>query len=754
MVNSSVRYGLVKRQYVIDDSVSNSFNNALVTEDTGLTIKHNAILCIDSDGYFIVTSEQTQISIPDTETWYWVKIYHSYSSKESGLFSIDTSGNLVGDSEASLLEILRGQPNFPSKVKFLNASLNTNEYTVLEVIDSQNAILDGSFSNESDLELSVVGTFTPGAVPITSEKNIFQYDSYTIELIEETSENEQPTKIDGKEFFIARVGIFSGSVLIQDKRTEFFELLPSFDIKNVEKQSNPCIGVESIKYSHTYSDRSYNQIIVSWGFKSTNWTVSTNLNIITLNGGQGGKFKTTNDFTDGDFNGWRLYTKDGSYSTILVSTRTGSQINLTLDILDVDKFSDDGGDTFVMNEIIITPNAEEIEIVFESAEELIDSSGSSSNSSTIENGLPDKAFVFPINTSYGLCPVLAYNEDYSYYRVKYRYKHIDNYSESFKTIPDDLYGYFTESAYDFNGNILNIVVTNLYAQNISAGYIKTQSSGIIELKISSRALKIVLDNLDLGDLNGVEVYPITSTTPSLINLVVGSNKKWIRFTTNSTDSVISKGSSLTLTKDIYINLDELRADGTATVNGNVFTLQFLRLFTFNGFTIKIVQDYNETGPTYTLLKEITWNENEFTKHSEMGLVYDFIYNGESWKYRSDNDILDIQQSTYNFVEEADVDTSVATYQPFRVWYDPLSNRVWMKGALQRTDIKVGTATWGTIAEEYRPTQTVTFLVTAIDGASAREHRHITIASTGVLSLLAASDANEILFFDGLSYYLD
>ena len=82
MVNSSVRYGLVKRQYVIDDSVSNSFNNALVTEDTGLTIKHNAILCIDSDGYFIVTSEQTQISIPDTETWYWVKIYHSYSSKE------------------------------------------------------------------------------------------------------------------------------------------------------------------------------------------------------------------------------------------------------------------------------------------------------------------------------------------------------------------------------------------------------------------------------------------------------------------------------------------------------------------------------------------------------------------------------------------------------------------------------------------------------------------------------------------------
>lgn len=757
LINTTSKFGIVDNEFFANGDVNNEFTNALVSEDTGLTIKHNAIFAIDANGDFIVSDANTQIEVTP-ETWYWVKIAYTTSSKEKGLFTIDVNGNLVGNSDAELLSILRGQPNFPSKIKFLNSVSNLNEYTVLEVIDDQNAILDGSFSAESDLELSVIGTFTPSAVPLESEKNIFQYDSCTLTLVAETVDNTPPTKVDGEEFFIARVGSFSGAMIIQDKRTEVFKPKSVFDAQNLELRENPLMGVESIKHDHAYTTKQNNLVYLSWCFRSTNWTVNTNLNIVTLNGGNGGKYKDTNSFTDGDFDGWRLYTKDGSFIKIVTSVKTGSQINLYVDRLDIDKFSDDGGDTFTTDEIVITPDAEEIEISFVSSEEEVDASISTSDSQALNTTeLPDTKFVFPINTPYAVCPVLAFNETYSFYTVKYRYKKTDNYSESYFTIPNDTYGYYTESAFDSDGKILNIVVSNSYSDNVTAGYIYPYSDGIVRLKINGSAYKILIDGLVTGDLNGVESIPITTTTVSLIDLVVGQNKKHVRFVASSLETVLLtsfKSSILTLNKDIYINLNKTRVDNTECINGNKFLLQFLRLFDFNGFTVKIVTDYNPTGPTYTLLKEISFQENELIRNSVQGLTYEFQYTGAYWRYVAINDIFSATLSTDNFTEDADVDITVSGYQPFRVWYNPLTNMVQFKGSLQKSNLEIATAQWGVITENFWPSETIKLAASCIDGSSNSEIRHLTISSSGVLSLIGPSDANAIISFDGLSYYLD
>src|SRR5690606_6085630 len=104
---------------------------------------------------------------------------------------LSANGSLTG-SGGELLTTLRGQPNFPSKIRFTKDELkygpllNTQDYDVLEVIDDNNAVLNGvSFQAEDNLSLSVVGTFTYGAPINPADKLIFNYDSVQVELVEE-----------------------------------------------------------------------------------------------------------------------------------------------------------------------------------------------------------------------------------------------------------------------------------------------------------------------------------------------------------------------------------------------------------------------------------------------------------------------------------------------------------------------------------------------------------------------------------------
>jgi hypothetical protein len=85
---------------------------------------------------------------------------------------------------------------------------------------------------------------------------------------------------------------------------------------------------------------------LAWGFRSDSWNIDTSNNIVTFNNGLGGKYKTVNDFQNGDLVGGRLYTPirkipAGSF----LQLKQGSAIQFGLDVLDVNNFSPDGGTT-------------------------------------------------------------------------------------------------------------------------------------------------------------------------------------------------------------------------------------------------------------------------------------------------------------------------------------------------------------------------------------------------------------------------
>lgn len=623
LLDNSLSFGLVKKQY-FDTILQNEFLNGKITEGSSLTIQHQDIIAIDNAGNYIIKSATSNISVTADNNWYWVKIKHAFSPKEQGVVSIDINGNLTGDSNCRFTEVLRGQPNFPSRIKFTNSLTNTLEYDVLEVVSDNQAILDnGSFVAETGLYYKIIGTFTPASVPSDSDKDIFQYDSCTLSLELETVLNTKPSFVEGEEFFLARVKNTGASLIIQDKRTQIWQTKSNLLANNLKLTSIPLFGIEKIKFNDSKSTLDKNIIYLSWSMRSSNYSVNSNLNIVTIIGGQGGKFKTVNDFTNGDFDGYRLYTSDGSYSIIKTSIKTGGQINCYLDVLDIDKYSNDGGTTFTGNEINITPDAEEIEIICSAQEDI-----SESQTHIDETQLSDNRFLFSINTNNPKIELLCYQDPSSYYEITYRLKHIDRYSEVFSMSSDVLFGYYTESAFDSTGDYLPIVLSNNYAQNLLAGYIVIYSSNIIVLKINDLSYSKVINKLDLGDKLGVDTVELKNSVPQFL-ISVGGERQYQHFV----------GTDLTLNADMFIILNNTKSNLTALVNGNKFFLHFEQHIDLNGFNLKIVTDF--VDPTnFTLLKTFDSNDTKFISNSENGLfIRATVDDNINWILNSTNEVI-------------------------------------------------------------------------------------------------------------------
>jgi len=259
ILDNSSTFGLVRNDIDIN------FNNAKVSPDADIvvngntfkTIQYNQIKGVDSDGLFIYKEATRQVPIPDDGAWHWLRISHQYTHNEKGTWTLSADGVLTGTG-GELTKILRGQPNFPSRIRFTNSQLNFLDYDILEVVDDNNIVLNGvSFQAESNLKLSVVGTFTYGASLNPANREIFNYDSCFVELLTESSvtPNSAPSAgfITGKTFYIARVKISNGQVVVQDKRRDFWETKASYQNKAITRIENPLIGVENIKFNHIFT---------------------------------------------------------------------------------------------------------------------------------------------------------------------------------------------------------------------------------------------------------------------------------------------------------------------------------------------------------------------------------------------------------------------------------------------------------------------------------------------------------------------
>jgi hypothetical protein len=595
-ISNSNTFGLIRND-------NSPFTNGLVQEDTGLTVKINALSAIDSNGKLISNNAVSQLSIPADSNWYWLKVAYQTTTIETGTFSIDSLGNLVCTSgDAELLNILRGQPNYPSRVTFTNASLNILEYDVLEIIDNNNAVLQGSFTSETGLKLAIVGTFTPGYVPLTSEKYIFQYDSCLLTLVLSNTISP-PAHITGIEFIIGKVKNTGASISIEDKRNEIWTTNANYILKNLDLSTNPLIGVEQITYDDSLSTRVQNIVQVAWAFKTISYSINLKLNKITITSGSGGIFKTTNFnslFINGNFDGWRLYTLSGNHYKIITSTLVAGNIELAMENLDsVDFFSDTNSIISITQSLIITPNAEEIEIIC-------------TPDPTSNNLIDDKKVSFLINEAAGDIPLNVYAATGATYNIQYRYKHIKEYSPTY-VIQSDTVGYYNESQFDSNGNLI--------VSPVRIPYISNPSNGFIPLQLNSNAYNNFQNRIDLGDKLGIGTLLLTSSMP-LITLTIGSSRQYQLFSDTDTSSSLD---TFNLTADMFINLSKVDINGSPCKNGNFFLLHFKQGINLNGFNLRIVTDFVNPS-TYTLLKIFTSKDTQFISSSEDGIFIRASFN--------------------------------------------------------------------------------------------------------------------------------
>lgn len=444
--NSMLTPGIVKNPYF-----DLSFQNGQVTiqDLVDFIIKVQTLQAVDSNGNKIALNNPISITIPVQNTWYWVKIAYATTNVEQGTFAIDTQGNITGTG-SQLSTVLRGMPNFKSRVKFVNAILNTQEYDVIQVTsDSQAILLGTNFQAESGLQMAVVGTFSPGITVPDQDKFSFVYDSSIISLVPEVAANVAPAKINGLEFYLARVQarIDSGStfvVEIQDKRKEILNYIDAFNLMSLIQ--NEIVGCEQIKFQNDFTDKSKNDVRMGWSLRTNTWSVNDTLNQIFLSNGIGGSIKALTAVQPNQFVGWRLYSPKGKYSTIISCIQASGGLKVNVDTLDIDDFSPDGGATTYAEYITITPDAEEIEFKFTNQ-----ASGS----------IDEYHFLFPINEKFGVCDVTVNDPATTQFLVQYRYKNVNEYT-LFKNIADDaINGYYNENQFNYTagGMIANPTFT-------------------------------------------------------------------------------------------------------------------------------------------------------------------------------------------------------------------------------------------------------------------------------------------------------
>lgn len=296
----------------------------------------------------------TDIQIPLQNQPYWVKVSHQYESREIGTVKVGSTSNksILAGVGTEFTKVLRGQPNFPSKIRFLNSTMYTLDYEVLEVIDDNNILINGIFDVlEDNLQYGVVGTFSAGVQVPDPNKMIFQYDSFNIAMVADTG--NPPVLIDGKEFIIGRVQYNNSGTVVEDYR--FNCIYSSVDMNHVDSISttlNKITGIENVK-KFTLGSNQFYVCGIDWKFNILSEVQQNDLGVVSIASGYGGVWLSGQQFVDGDMDGWRYYYEDGNYSIVLSSIKQGTQsILLYLDSVRIGSG----------NGIYITPNAEDIEI--------------------------------------------------------------------------------------------------------------------------------------------------------------------------------------------------------------------------------------------------------------------------------------------------------------------------------------------------------------------------------------------------------
>lgn len=594
--DASAYYGVIRNKYL-----DPSFLNYKVESGTNVgTIKiANDSTAMDKDGLAMLTKAFDNYAIPNDGHDYYVTIKHQYSPLEEGTCSISSDGTLSGVGTA-FTEVLRGQPHFASKIKFYDTVANTGEYTVVEVVNNTSVLLAGGFTPETDLRYAVIGTFTPTALIPTANKEIFQYDSCLVQVIQDTAYLASLPLTAGKEFTIAKVFYDTGVIAIEDLRREIYITDDKAFVDEPISVINPVVGVESIKWDNQYGTKERNELNIAWGFRSTNFTIESTSRTMTILSGEGGRFKTSNDFSTGEFDGWRIYNKEGNYKRIISSTKVASSIKIVIESLDVYDYP-------LTDQILIVPDVEEVLIKARP-------DGAASNIEQL-----NQEFKFAVNTDVAKVWLLVAGATSYLYNISVRYKRFNRYSDR-SMLPEDTVGFYDETSYDSNG-VLNVNPVDRnrvpYTPPVSPS-----TDGYIKLLTNPSAYYPLITSVITGDRYGVDRVVLDPAITQPYNLVVGANRMYQHFE-----------GSFSLVQDFFINLDTAGA-----INGNTFILRFAHSLSLNGFNLRIVTNYVDPL-TYDQVDQI-----DIFDEAYMSLGSGFPV--EIW-FRFDGTVWEVKHSTYD-----------------------------------------------------------------------------------------------------------
>lgn len=342
----------ISKNFGIVENASNSYFKVTARSGSNSVIAINAGIAFDSNMDAIVMTDDLELSVGNTGSNRWVILSRAVTNEEQGTVSINSDGSLSGIG-TEFTKVLRGQPNFPVKVKF-NSTSNNGEYEVVSVTSDTSALLSGSFVNQSNIKYSVVGTFTPGFQPTEDNKMIYEYDSYNIEVVD----SEDRPAVSEDEFILAMISFdASGSMNVSDERIRYMFNNPYTQSDESDNSTDPLVSLLStgvVGGIHSVGSAAAEfELIMEHGYTVTRHELLTTSTSNTFNiiSGQS-NFLGTGNIPDGMFRGWLLVNRANMKYALIDDN---SNKSLYISNLDTSIILDNG------NDFIIVPNCNEIE---------------------------------------------------------------------------------------------------------------------------------------------------------------------------------------------------------------------------------------------------------------------------------------------------------------------------------------------------------------------------------------------------------
>lgn len=342
----------ISKNFGIVENASNSYFKVTPRAGSNSVIVINAGIAFDSNMDAIVMTDDLELSVGNTGSNRWVILSRAVTNEEQGTVSINSDGSLSGIG-TEFTKVLRGQPNFPVKVKF-NSTSNNGEYEVVSVTSDTSALLSGSFVNQSNIKYSVVGTFTPGFQPTEDNKMIYEYDSYNIEVVD----SEDRPAVSEDEFILAMISFdASGSMNVSDERIRYMFNNPYTQSDESDNSTDPLVSLLStgvVGGIHAVGSAAAEfELIMEHGYTVTRHELLTTSTSNTFNiiSGQS-NFLGTGNIPDGMFRGWLLVNRANMKYALIDDN---SNKSLYISNLDTSIILDSG------NDFIIVPNCNEIE---------------------------------------------------------------------------------------------------------------------------------------------------------------------------------------------------------------------------------------------------------------------------------------------------------------------------------------------------------------------------------------------------------